>query len=74
MPKKKNNEESHHKNDPNVMGLRAEVQEQPICRTLEENYMPYAMSRHRVSRHPGDRRLQALAPQAAVHDVSRWVC
>ena len=43
MPKKKNNEESHHKNDPNVMGLRAEVQEQPICRTLEENYMPYAM-------------------------------
>ena len=36
MPKKKNNEESHHKNDPNVMGLRAEVQEQPICRTLEE--------------------------------------
>ena len=44
MPKKKNNEESHHKNDPNVMGLRAEVQEQPICRTLEENYMPYAMS------------------------------
>ncbi len=27
-----------------VMGLRAEVQEQPICRTLEENYMPYAMS------------------------------
>ena len=40
MPKKKNNEESHHKNDPNVMGLRAEVQEQPICRTLEENYMP----------------------------------
>ena len=26
------------------MGLRAEVQEQPICRTLEENYMPYAMS------------------------------
>ena len=44
MPKKKNNEESHHKNDPNVMGLHAEVQEQPICRTLEENYMPYAMS------------------------------
>ncbi|MBQ7523586.1 MAG: topoisomerase IV, partial [Oscillospiraceae bacterium] len=28
----------------NVKGLRAEVQEQPICRTLEENYMPYAMS------------------------------
>ena len=44
MPKKKPESESHHKNDPNVLGLHAEVQEQPICRTLEENYMPYAMS------------------------------
>ena len=26
------------------MGLRAEVLEQPICQTLESNYMPYAMS------------------------------
>ena len=31
-------------NDPNVMGLRAEVLEQPITQTLEVNYMPYAMS------------------------------
>lgn len=30
--------------DPNVMGLRAEVLEQPITETLETNYMPYAMS------------------------------
>ena len=30
--------------DPNVMGLRAEVLEQPIVETLEINYMPYAMS------------------------------
>ena len=30
--------------DPNVMGLRAEVVEQPITETLETNYMPYAMS------------------------------
>ena len=30
--------------NPNVMGLRAEVQEQPITQTLEINYMPYAMS------------------------------
>ncbi len=30
--------------DPNVMGLRAEVLEQPITQTLEINYMPYAMS------------------------------
>ena len=29
---------------PNVMGLRAEVLEQPITETLELNYMPYAMS------------------------------
>ena len=28
----------------NVVGLRAEVMEQPICDTLELNYMPYAMS------------------------------
>ncbi|MBQ7254896.1 MAG: topoisomerase IV [Oscillospiraceae bacterium] len=28
----------------NVKGLRAEVLEQPICDTLELNYMPYAMS------------------------------
>ena len=30
--------------DPHVQGLRAEVMEQPICQTLEQNYMPYAMS------------------------------
>jgi len=30
--------------DPNVMGLHAEVVEQPITETLETNYMPYAMS------------------------------
>ena len=45
MAKKKTEERTVHRTaDPNVMGLRAEVQEQPICRTLEENYMPYAMS------------------------------
>ena len=31
-------------NNPNVMGLRAEVLEQPITSTLETNFMPYAMS------------------------------
>ena len=31
-------------NNPNVMGLRPEVLEQPITQTLELNYMPYAMS------------------------------
>ena len=30
--------------NPNVVGLRAEVVEQPITETLEQNYMPYAMS------------------------------
>ncbi len=30
--------------NPNVMGLRPEVLEQPITQTLELNYMPYAMS------------------------------
>lgn len=31
-------------NNPDVVGLRAEVLEQPITETLEQNYMPYAMS------------------------------
>ena len=33
-----------HTDTTNVMGLRAEVLEQPITETLELNYMPYAMS------------------------------
>ena len=45
MAKKKAPEEgAKHKNNPNVMGLRPEVLEQPITETLELNYMPYAMS------------------------------
>jgi len=45
MARKKNPEENAKKKlDPNVQGLRAEVLEQPICDTLELNYMPYAMS------------------------------
>ena len=45
MPKKKQPAENRPKvNNPNVMGLRAAVVEQPITTTLETNYMPYAMS------------------------------
>ncbi len=45
MAKKKTTEETKHRPaDPNVMGLRKEVVEQPITQTLEINYMPYAMS------------------------------
>ena len=45
MPKKKQPEGSRHPvNNPNVMGLREAVVEQPITDTLETNYMPYAMS------------------------------
>jgi len=45
MPKKKKPGEAVHRaENPNVEGLRAEVVEQPICDTLELNYMPYAMS------------------------------
>ncbi len=44
MPKKKQPKDNSHKNNPNVMGLRPEVLEQPITETLEINYMPYAMS------------------------------
>ena len=36
--------ENRKKTNENVMGLRAEVLEQPITETLETNYMPYAMS------------------------------
>ncbi len=41
---KKKQEEKKKPNNPNVVGLRAEVLEQPITQTLETNYMPYAMS------------------------------
>ena len=43
MAKKKAPEEKK-RIDPNVEGLRAEIVEQPICQTLETNFMPYAMS------------------------------
>ena len=43
MAKKKTTEKKIH-DLPNVVGLRAEVLEQPITQTLETNYMPYAMS------------------------------
>ena len=42
--KKTSNETKNRVADSNVMGLRAEVLEQPITQTLEINYMPYAMS------------------------------
>ena len=43
MAKKKEPEQKKFDN-PNVVGLRAEVVEQPITETLETNFMPYAMS------------------------------
>ena len=43
MAKKKETEKKKFDN-PNVVGLRAQVLEQPITETLETNYMPYAMS------------------------------
>ena len=45
MTKKKTEPKAVHPTaDPNVMGLRGTVVEQPITSTLDENYMPYAMS------------------------------
>ena len=41
---KKKQEEKKKFDNPNVVGLRAQVLEQPITETLETNYMPYAMS------------------------------
>ena len=43
MAKKKEPEKKKYDN-PDVVGLRAEVLEQPITETLEQNFMPYAMS------------------------------
>ncbi|MCD7786864.1 MAG: topoisomerase IV, partial [Oscillospiraceae bacterium] len=45
MAKKKSQpEKPKMRENPDVMGLHAEVLEQPITETLETNYMPYAMS------------------------------
>ena len=45
MAKKKTTSETKNRvSDPNVMGLRAAVLEQPITDILETNFMPYAMS------------------------------
>ena len=45
MAKKKTEPKAvHPAADPNVMGLRGTVVEQTITSTLDENYMPYAMS------------------------------
>ncbi len=43
MPKKKNSKQAQ-TDHSDVVGLRAEVLEQPITEALEVNYMPYAMS------------------------------
>jgi len=46
LAKKKSPEQNGPKkvDNPNVLGLQAQVLEQPITQTLEVNYMPYAMS------------------------------
>ncbi|WP_312939275.1 DNA gyrase subunit A [Oscillibacter sp.] len=45
MPKKKIPEDAVSREaNPNVLGLHAAVEDQPIVDTLEVNYMPYAMS------------------------------
>ncbi len=41
---KKKSEPKIERNIKGVEGLHAETVEQPICQTLEQNYMPYAMS------------------------------
>ena len=44
MARKKQADKPKKQNNPDVVGLHAEVLEQPITETLETNYMPYAMS------------------------------
>ena len=55
--------------DPNVVGLKAEVIDQPITETLEKNYMPYAMSVIVSRAIPEIDGFKPSPPQAAVHDV-----
>ena len=44
MARKKSSDQGKKRVNPEgVMGLHAEVLEQPITETLEINYMPYAM-------------------------------
>ena len=44
MPRKKKANKEDKKTNPDVVGLNAQVLEQPITDTLEVNFMPYAMS------------------------------
>lgn len=44
MAKRKKEQQQKNVDSSNVIGLRAEVLEQPITDTLEVNFMPYAMS------------------------------
>ena len=44
MAKKKQPDKKTRKTNPDVLGLHADVLEQPITETLKINYMPYAMS------------------------------
>ena len=44
MKKSEKKETAIRRENPNVLGLRADVLEQNITQTLETNYMPYAMS------------------------------
>ena len=44
MRKKNHPSEKEKQNNSNVLGLRGETSEQAITDTLEQNYMPYAMS------------------------------
>ena len=57
MARKKENPTPRHATaeEQNVMGLRSAVVEQPVTETLENNYI--RDERHRLARHPGDRRL-----------------
>ena len=44
MPRQKAAPQPKKNENTNVVGLKAEVISQPITETLEQNYMPYAMS------------------------------
>ncbi len=68
MPRK-NSTGNQENLDPNVAGLRAEVIGAAHHRDAGAKLYAVCDERHRLARHSGDRRLQALPPKASVHDV-----
>ena len=67
--REKKHRKSRKQSIPTSSGCKAEVISQPITETLEQNYMPYAMSVIVSRAIPEIDGFKPSPPQAAVHDV-----